>query len=103
VPRGNEAQCASFPRVDLLVDYAVRSGDFQIGVSVFSFIHIGHALFAPDVPLRLYNAQRPVVAAARSETTRRQSRSRRADAFRRGRANPAAAAEAGARRRGDQR
>lgn len=47
----------------------------MVGVSVFSFIHIGHALFASEVPLRLGIAQRPVVPPARSETTRRQSRS----------------------------
>jgi hypothetical protein len=63
---------------DLLVDCAVRSGDFQTGI-----------------------AQRPVVPAACSETTRRQSRSTRADVFRSGRANPATGAEVGARRRGD--
>lgn len=73
----------------------------MVGVTIFSFIHIGPALFAYDVPLRVGIAQRPVVPAACSETTRRQSRSSRTDGFWSGRANRAARAEVGARRRGD--
>ena len=73
----------------------------MVGVTIFSFIYIGPALFASDVPLRVGTAQRPVVPAACSETTRRQSRSSRTDVFRSGRANPAAGAAVGARRRGD--
>jgi hypothetical protein len=73
----------------------------MVGVTIFSFIHIGPALFASDVPLRVGIAQRPVVPAACCETTRRQSRSSRTDVFRSGRANPAGGAEVGARRRAD--